>query len=337
MILDTEFNSAAQIPARECLEGAMLAEQRGFGCVWKGESNSRDPIVLLSAMAAQTGRIELGTAIYHMFGRSPVSLGIQAATLNDLSRGRLILGLGIANPTIAAWHGYEFDRPLRQLREYIEVLRRVYSGRKTEYAGDFYRVNGFKLAFDPPPYPLRVWLAALGPQMTRLAGRISDGIVINLANPPMIREIAARFREAARGADRDPDQLQVVSKIRVSIHPEIEKARRALKKVLTFYSLAYGYEALLRRMGWGQVVQSIQRAHRESGFQAAVAQIPNEMLDSVPMVAGTSIGAVHARLPEYKGAGSDHCVVAYVVSGDDSWTEIRAFVDQFDLNPVPTV
>jgi len=139
----------------------MLAEQRGFGCVWKGESNSRDPIVLLSAMAAQTGRIELGTAIYHMFGRSPVSLAIQAATLNDLSRGRLILGLGIANPTIAAWHGYEFDRPLRQLREYVDVLRQVYSGRKTEYAGDFYRVNGFKLAFDPPPYPLRVWLAAL--------------------------------------------------------------------------------------------------------------------------------------------------------------------------------
>src|SRR5262245_31216329 len=240
LILDTEFNSAAQVPARQCLEGAMLAERRGFGCVWKGESNSRDPIVLLSAMAARTTRLELGTAIYHMFGRSPVSLGIQAATFNDLSQGRLILGLGIANPTIAGWHGYEFDRPVRQLREYIDVIRRVYSGDRTEYSGDFYRISGFKLAFEPPPYRLRIWLAALGPQMTRLAGRVSDGIVINLASPPMIKEIVAGFRDAALEAGRDPDQPQLVSKLRVSIHPDIDQARRALKKVLTFYTLAYG-------------------------------------------------------------------------------------------------
>ena len=334
MILDTEFNSAAQVPARQCLEGAMLAERRGFGCVWKGESNSRDPIVLLSAMAARTTRLELGTAIYHMFGRSPVSLGIQAATFNDLSQGRMILGLGIANPTIAGWHGYEFDRPVRQLREYIDVIRRVYSGDRTEYSGDFYRVSGFKLAFEPPPYRLRVWLAALGPQMTRLAGRVSDGIVINLASPPMIREIVARFRDAALAAARDPDQLQVVSKVRVSIHPDIDQARRALKKVLTFYSLAYGYQTLLGQMGWGSVVESVQRVHRESGFQSAREQIPDEMLESVPTVAATSIDGVKARLAEYEAAGSTRCVVAYVVSGEDTWGEIRTFLDQMDLNPI---
>jgi len=334
MILDTEFNSAAQVPARECLEGAMLAERRGFGCVWKGESNSRDPIVLLSAMAARTTRLQLGTAIYHMFGRSPVSLGIQAATFNDLSQGRLILGLGIANPTIAGWHGYEFDRPVRQLREYLEVIRRVYSGARTEYSGDFYRVSGFKLAFEPPPYRLRIWLAALGPQMTRLAGRVSDGIVINLASPPMIKEIVARFRDAARAAARDPDQLQVVSKVRVSIHPDIDQARRALKKVLTFYSLAYGYQTLLGQMGWGSVVESVQRVHRESGFQSAREQIPDEMLESVPTVAATSIDGVKARLAEYEAAGSTRCVVAYVVSGEDTWGEIRTFLDQMDLNPI---
>lgn len=335
MILDTEFNSAAQVPARECLEGAMIAERRGFGCVWKGESNSRDPIVLLSAMAAQTTRLELGTAIYHVFGRSPVSLAIQAATFNDLSCGRLILGLGIANPTIAGWHGYEFDRPLRRLREYVDVVRLVYAGERGEYAGDFYRLAGFRLAFEPPPYPLRIWLAALGPQMTRLAGRISDGLIINLANPPMIREIVGRFREAATEAGRDPAQLQVVSKIRVSIASDIDRARRALKKVLTFYSLAYGYQTLLGQMGWGSVVESVQRAHRESGFQSARDQIPDEMLDSVPMVAATSLEAVNQRLADYEAAGSTRCVVAYVVNGDDTWDEIRSFVERFDVSAVP--
>src|SRR5262249_15736476 len=123
VIIDTEFNSAAQIPARICLDGAVLAERQGFGCVWKGESNSRDPMVLLSAMAARTESISLGTAIYHIYGRSPVTLGIQAATFNEISGGRLILGLGVGNPIIAAWHGDTFDRPLRRMREYVEIVR----------------------------------------------------------------------------------------------------------------------------------------------------------------------------------------------------------------------
>jgi Coenzyme F420-dependent N5,N10-methylene tetrahydromethanopterin reductase and related flavin-dependent oxidoreductases len=115
VIIDTEFNSAAQVPTRICVDAAQLAEERGFGCVWKGESNSRDPMVLLAAYAAMTSRIEIGTAIYHMYGRSPVTLGIQAATLNEYADGRLILGLGVANPTIAAWHGDVYDKPLRRI------------------------------------------------------------------------------------------------------------------------------------------------------------------------------------------------------------------------------
>src|SRR5262249_43917900 len=115
MIIDTEFNSAAQVPSRICVAAAGIAERRGFGCVGKGESNSRDPMVLLSAMAATTTTIDLGTAIYHLYGRSPVTLGIQAATFNEYSNGRLILGLGVANPVIADWHGGSFDRPIARL------------------------------------------------------------------------------------------------------------------------------------------------------------------------------------------------------------------------------
>src|SRR6187401_1206064 len=114
MQYDVEFDSSAFYPAAATVELAQLAEDRGFEGVWKGESNSTDPLVLLSAMAARTSRIKLGTAIYHIYGRSPVTLGIQAATLNDLSDGRVILGLGVANKTIAGWHGGTFDRPIRR-------------------------------------------------------------------------------------------------------------------------------------------------------------------------------------------------------------------------------
>src|ERR671923_67453 len=101
-----------------------LAEQVGFGAFWKSESNSTDPMVMLSAVASRTKTIQPGTAIYHIYGRSPVTLGIQSATLQDLSGGRLLLGLGVANKSIAAWHGGVFDRPLKRAREYIEIVRR---------------------------------------------------------------------------------------------------------------------------------------------------------------------------------------------------------------------
>jgi alkanesulfonate monooxygenase SsuD/methylene tetrahydromethanopterin reductase-like flavin-dependent oxidoreductase (luciferase family) len=333
VIIDTEFNSAAQIPSNICLDAAVLAEECGFGCVWKGESNSRDPMVLLSAMAARTTTLDLGTAIYHVFGRSPVTLGFQAATFNELSNGRLILGLGVGNPIIAAWHGEKFDRPLRRMREYVEIVRAVYSGEKVpDYDGDFYSTSSaFKLAFRPPDAPLRLWIAGLGPQMAKLAGKLSDGIVINIANPPIIREIVENAREGARDAGRDPNALEVVSKVRVSLAEDPADARWALKKVLTFYSLQRGYADVLCQMGFEPIVRKVQDTHKADGFAAARKLIPDEMLEVVPMYAGSDMSGLPGRLKEYDEAGSTRCVVAYVPSGDDLWGELRSYLQLADF------
>src|SRR5256712_12539860 len=136
MIYDIEINSAAHYPAAGVIELVELAEKVGFGAFWKGESNSTDPMVLLSAAASRTKTIKLGTAIYHIYGRSPVTLGIQAATLNDLSDGRLLLGLGVANQPIASWHAGTFDKPIRRIREYSDIVRKVATGERVEYQGE---------------------------------------------------------------------------------------------------------------------------------------------------------------------------------------------------------
>lgn len=329
MIIDTEFNSAAQIPAKICVDAAVLAEERGFGCVWKGESNSRDPMVLLSAMAARTSTVDLGTAIYHIFARTPVALGIQAAALNEYSDGRLILGIGVGNPTIAAWHGETFDRPLARVREYVEIVRAVYSGEKVgDYEGEFYRTSaGFKLAFEPPPFPLRLWLAGLGPQMSRLAGRLSDGLIVNMANPPMIERIVESFYDGATAEGKKTDELDVVSKVRVSLNEDPALARDALKKVLTFYSLQRGYSETLCEMGWENVVSKVQETHKRDGFHEARQHVPDEMIDDVPMYAGSDLDALPEKLRGYRDAGSTRCVVAYVPSGGDQWSEIARYLE----------
>jgi alkanesulfonate monooxygenase SsuD/methylene tetrahydromethanopterin reductase-like flavin-dependent oxidoreductase (luciferase family) len=329
VIIDTEFNSAAQIPSNICLRAAVEAERRGFGCVWKGESNSRDPMVLLSAMAALTGEVKLGTAIYHVFGRSPVTLGIQAATFNEMSGGRLLLGLGIGNGIIADWHGEEFRRPLTLAREYIEIVRAVYSGEKVpDITGDFFSTRGgFKLSFQPPKAPLEIWLAALGPQMAKVAGKLCGGVMINMANGEMISEIASNVREGARETGRDLAEIQIVSKVRVSLHEDITKARWALKKVLTFYSLQQGYSQILHRMGWGAAVDTIQEKYRTEGFAAARRSIPDEMIDGVPMYAGTDMSGLPAKLAGHANAGVTRCNVAYVPADDTrQWEEIERFL-----------
>ena len=329
MIIDTEFNSAAQIPSGICLRAAVAAERRGFGCVWKGESNSRDPLVLLSAMAALTSELKLGTAIYHVFGRSPVTMGIQAATFNEMSGGRLLLGLGVGNGIISGWHGEEFSRPVRLAREYIEIVRAVYSGEKVpDITGDFFSTRGgFKLAFKPPDRPLEIWLAGLGPQLARLAGKLCGGVMINMANGEMISEIAENVRLGAKEAGRDPSDIQVVSKIRVSLHEDVGRARWALKKVLTFYSLQQGYSQMLHRMGWGDVVDTIQHKYRTEGFAAARKSIPDEMIDGVPMYAGTDLSGLPAKLASHAAAGVTRCNVAYVPADDSrQWQEIDNFL-----------
>ena len=323
MIIDTEFNSAAQVPAEICVEATVRAEERGFGCVWKGESNSRDPLVLLSAYAARTERIALGTAILHLFGRSPVTLGIQAATLNEYAGGRLVLGLGVANGTIAGWHGDTYDRPLKRMREYVEIVRATYAGERVDYAGQSYSsTNGFKLAFETPPHPLRLVLAALGEKMSRLAGEISDGVVINMADPARVSQITA---------GRDPTGFEVVPKLRVALHDDPAEARRTLKKVLTFYALQNGYGQMLVDMGLGEEVEAIRGAYEVDGFAAARARVPDSMLERVPMFAGSSFDGLAERLREYERAGATRMIVACVPTGDDLRGELLRFLDTADF------
>jgi len=331
MHYDVEFDSGAFYPAAATVELAQLAEDRGFEGVWKGEANSTDPLVLLSAMAARTSRIKLCTAIYHIYGRSPVTLGIQAATLNDLSDGRVILGLGVANKTIAGWHGGTFDRPIRRIREYAEVVRQTAMGERVDYEGEIHNVSGFKLSWKPNHPNVPIYFAGLGEQMTRLAGRMADGIVINMANPPMIREIVGRVREGAETAGRDPSTIDYVFNVRVCVNPDREKAEAKLRQVLTFYNLADHYRDLIAQMGFGAESQHIRDEYARGGFRAAQAAVSDTLVQNLPTIAATSGDEVRDRLQPYLDAGATRIIIPYVPTSDDAVGETRSFLDGWRL------
>lgn len=327
MIYDIEINSAAHYPAAGVIDLVEIAEGVGFGAFWKGESNSTDPLVLISAAAGRTKTIKLGTAIYHIYGRSPVTLGIQSATLQDLSGGRLLLGLGVANKSIAGWHGGVFDRPLKRAREYVEIVRKVAAGERVEYEGEIYQTGKrFQLSWKPSYPNVPIYLAGLGPQMTKLVGKIADGVVINMATPAKIREIAARVREGAREAGRDPSKIEIIAKSRVSLNPDRALVRSRLRQVLTFYNIADHYSDMLRGMGFESEVNAIQAAFQKGGFKAAMAALTDSYMDKLPVVPGTSIGEIKERMIPFFEAGVTRMVIPYVPVTEPVVEDARKFL-----------
>lgn len=328
MHYDIELNSAAHYPAAGVLELAPLIEAAGFGAYWKGESNSTDPLVLMSGVAARTKTLKVGSAIHHIYGRSAVTLGIQGATLQDMSGGRLLLGLGVANKTIAAWHGGVFDHPLTRAREYIEIVRKTAAGERVEYAGRIYDTGRrFQLSWKPrhPTFP--IYLAGLGPQMTRLVGQVSDGVFINMATPATIRAIADRVRAGAREAGRDPSKLEIVTKVRVSLNPDRKVARSTLRQVLTFYNIADHYRDMLKASGFEPEVTAIEAAFKAGGFKAAQALITDDYMDRLPVIPATSVAEIRERLQPFVEAGATRLIVPYVPVTEPVIEDARRFIE----------
>ena len=327
MKIDIEFNSGAQLPMNAIPDLARAAEAHGFDCAWGGEANNKDPTVMLSAIAAVTTRLKVGSAIYHILGRTPATLALQAMGLDELSGGRFLLGIGSSNPTIAKWHGQSFDRPLSRIQEYIEITRAAMRGEKLNFEGKFFTAQNFKMAFKPSGRSIPIYVAAFGPKMTRLAGRISDGVLINMANPTEISRIAAEVKAGAQEAGKDPSKMEIICKIRCSIAPNYGVAREALSHALTYYALADYYRELLGRMGFAEEVEAMRAAWKTGGFHAARALISDRMFNSLPLVAATSAPEVVEQIRAYIEAGATRIILPYVAASDDIVGEMKNFID----------
>jgi alkanesulfonate monooxygenase SsuD/methylene tetrahydromethanopterin reductase-like flavin-dependent oxidoreductase (luciferase family) len=334
MQIDIEFNSGAQLPMDAIPELAGLAEAHGFGCAWGGEANNKDPTVMLSAVAAVTSRMKIGSAVYHILGRTPATLALQAVGLDELSHGRFLLGIGSSNPTIARWHGSTMDHPLGRVQEYLEIVRRAMSGEKLDFDGKYFTSHAFKMAFKPGKNPIPVYLAAFGPMMTRLAGRMTGGVLINMANPTEIHRITEDVKKGAHEAGKDPAAVEIICKVRCSIAHNYDAAREALSHALTYYALADYYRDLLARMGFAAEVEEMRSAWRSGGFHAARKLITDRLFDGLPLVAATSAQEVVEQVKPYAEAGATRIILPYVAASDDVVGELKNFIKYW--SPVTT-
>jgi alkanesulfonate monooxygenase SsuD/methylene tetrahydromethanopterin reductase-like flavin-dependent oxidoreductase (luciferase family) len=165
--------------------------------------------------------------------------------------------------------------------------------------------------------------------MTRLAGQISDGVLINMANPTQVRRIAAEARAGAQEAGKNPDQLEIICKIRCSIAHDYAVARDALSHALTYYALADYYRELLGRMGFGAEVEAMRAAWKSGGFHAARKLVTDEMIRSLPLIAATSASEVVSQLTPFMDAGATRIILPYVAASEEVVAEIKNFIQSW--------
>src|SRR6201996_974915 len=196
--------------AEEQLAAVKEAEALGYDSVWTAEAYGSDAATILAWLAGQTERVKLGSAIFQMPGRSAAMTAMTAATIDQLSDGRMLLGIGSSGPQVAeGWHGQRFAHQLQRTREYVEVVRRALSRERLTYEGETLQLplpdgpgKPLKLMIEPVQPRIPIYLAAIGPRNTALAGEVADGWLPTFFSPEHVSDLRALLQEGGDRAGR---------------------------------------------------------------------------------------------------------------------------------------
>jgi len=294
---------------------ALAAERLGYDSVWVGEPYGNDAATVLAWYAAVTTRIKLGTAVLAMPGRTPAMTAQTAATLDLLSDGRLLLGLGLSGPQVSeGWHGVPFARPLQRTREYVDVVRMALRHEKVQYDGSTLTLplpdgpgKPLKLILKPRRPDVPIYLAALGPNNLRLTGEIADGWLPWWWAPEHAETLAGPLREGL--ARRDHPRFEVVPNVIVRVDDDEAAARDAVRPVLALYVGGMGsresnfYNRLVSSYGFEAVAGKVQDLYLDGRKADAAAALPDELVDLVCLCG--SQARVADRLHAYAEGGAD--------------------------------
>jgi len=282
--LDTTLPLQSLPSMDAAIEFAQAAEDGGYSHLSMSEVTGHNAVAMQGALGARTTEIGITNDVVSPFGRSPALLGQTAATVQQLTGGRYRLGLGASSPPLAEqWHGVEFERPLRRLRETIEIIDQVLAGERVDYSGEIFDLGGLTPEFGPVEPKPDIDVASLGPKSVELTGRFADGWVPQLFTPDGLE---TRLEDLKRGAElggRSLDDLRVTPTYRCCVLDDRERARTLARDQLVFMLAAYGpyYRESVARQGWEDVTDEISERWDEGDKAGAKAALPEELLDAL--------------------------------------------------------
>jgi F420-dependent oxidoreductase-like protein len=303
------------LTAADQREIVLEAERLGYDSVWTAEAYGSDAATILGWVAGWTSRIRIGSAIFQMPGRSPAMTAMTAATLDQLSGGRMLLGIGASGPQVSeGWHGVRFARQLQRTREYVAVVRQALARERLEFHGETIELplpdgpgKALKLTIAPVQDRIPVYLAAIGPKNTALAGEIADGWLPTLLSPEHLPQLRTQLEEGAARAGRSLDGFDIAPTAQAMVTDDPAAARDATRPFVALYVGGMGsrkqnfYNDLVVRYGFEAAAKEVQDLYLEGRARDAMAALPDELLDLVSLIGPRDV--VVDRLRTYRDAG----------------------------------
>ena len=292
------------LPMDRVLDVARQADARGFWSIFMIEEAGYDTQVTLGAMATVTERARLGSAISSIYTRSAPIYAMSANTLNTLSHGRAILGLGTSPPYfVKHWHSTEFERPVSRIKDYVRIVRGILeSGDKMRYEGRAVRCRDFQLAVDPPANHIPLYVGAIGPQMIAAAGEVADGVLLSpLVSEEYLAYAIERVQAGADKAGRDWRTVDIAAPVITTVDPDERRALDNGRSMVAYFAVVYYYDPLFTISGYKALGEEIRRTNKEKGWLAARDVIPDEFVRKFSIV-GTP-EQCRQRIRELRAAG----------------------------------
>ena len=296
------------------VERVRLAERLGFDSVYTTHIAARDSLTVLMAYAAATERVRLGTGVLPIFSRTPVATAQTAATIDEFSGGRMVLGLGVSHKvTVENWFDSEITKPVTQMREYAGIVRAIFRGEappEGEFFNTRFQFMGYEARADLP-----IYVAALSPNMLRLAGEIADGVMLWLCVPGYIRDVVIpAVAEGRERAGKSLEDFDVVAAVPAAATDDADAARDAARgDLLTYFSLPF-YRRMIEGSGFGEEIAAFDEAMGGGDVDAAKAAISDRFLGEL---AGVGTGDdVRAAVERYRDAGATSPCVGGIAGTD---------------------
>jgi alkanesulfonate monooxygenase SsuD/methylene tetrahydromethanopterin reductase-like flavin-dependent oxidoreductase (luciferase family) len=286
----------------KALERVKLAEELGYESVYVTHIAGRESLTVLTAYAMATERIHVGTGVVPIYTRTPATMAQTAATIWDISGGRLILGLGVSHrPVVEGWHGQTIDKPVAEMREYVAIVRAILRGEDPP-PGEKWR-TGFRLSPGLEAPDLPIYIAALSPAMLRLAGEIADGVLLWLCTPNYIRDVVVPEVTTGRErAGKSLDGFDIVPAVPAAVVDDPYEAYAAMRAdLLPYFGLPF-YRAMIERSGYQADIERFDAAAATGDAEAMQAAISEEFLADLTAVGDE--GAVRAGVDRYAEAGA---------------------------------
>ena len=310
----------------DMVECAQLAERKGFAATWVAEGRRGEVFSLLSALAMRTSRIRLGAGVLPILVRSPWVVVMGAATVDEISGGRFMLGLGAGHKSVIEdRHGLAYDRPTLRMREVADIARRALTGESVNFEGEIFRLSNAQLSAPPIRSVVPVYIAGTGPRVLELAGEIADGAFLIFPTENALRTSLRHIESGARQANRDPSEIDVVAYVFTCVATERQAAIASSRWTIARFGRLPHYRSLFAREGFCREVNRLRNAWAQNDEARATRAVTDEMV--LTLSATGTPDDVASRLDALLGAGLKQAVLFPFAADGDAKTAILRTVE----------